>query len=211
MSSTLRAFHNNPAIKEKYLQRVRRHRMLDELIQGTGWDAASNKGCAVGCTLDKYDHDAYETELGIPAQVAYLEDTIFEGLTLAAAMQWPEQFLDAVPVGADLSKIIPQIVIWQFEDPKYGLRHTMEVQENPDLRRVCEDLVSLLKRLLANETVSSREWDNIYDRAGAWARAGAGAGAGAWVWAGARAGARYITLSNKLLSLLREAPVGGTA
>ena len=50
----MQAFHNDPAIKAKYLERVAAHRHLDQLVQGTGWE--SDRGCAVGCTLDAYDH-----------------------------------------------------------------------------------------------------------------------------------------------------------
>lgn len=32
---TLLAYHNDPAVKEKYLSRVRKHREADELIKGT--------------------------------------------------------------------------------------------------------------------------------------------------------------------------------
>jgi len=64
MKHTLIAYHGNPKIKEKYLKRVKAHAKADRLIQGIGWE--NGKGCAVGCTLEAYDHAAYETELGIP-------------------------------------------------------------------------------------------------------------------------------------------------
>lgn len=34
----LKAFHGDPAIKRKYLDRVRAHRAADNLIRGVGWD-----------------------------------------------------------------------------------------------------------------------------------------------------------------------------
>jgi len=58
------AFHNNPAIKEKYLARVRAHRVADEIVKGRYWE--NGKGCAVGCTLHSGKHMSYESELGIP-------------------------------------------------------------------------------------------------------------------------------------------------
>ena len=63
----MKAFHNDPAIKEKYLSRVRAHRAADELIRGTGWDG--HRGCAIGCTLESYDHARYPIELGVPEQI----------------------------------------------------------------------------------------------------------------------------------------------
>ena len=90
----LRAFHNDPAIKAKYLARVRAHRLADELIHGTYWQYG--KGCAVGCTIHSSNHAAYETELGIPEILARLEDGLFEALPNGEAKVWPEAFLKAI-------------------------------------------------------------------------------------------------------------------
>jgi hypothetical protein len=61
----MHSFHNDPAIKAKYIARTEAHRAADNLIRGTGWE--NGKGCAVGCTLENYDHSQYPIELGIPA------------------------------------------------------------------------------------------------------------------------------------------------
>jgi hypothetical protein len=109
------SFHNDPAIKEKYLTRVRLHAAADEIIKGVYWQ--NGKGCAVGCSVHSADHSAYETGLGIPQILARLEDRIFEGLPNELAKTFPEQFLDAIPVGKDLSKIWPQFAIFLLTDP----------------------------------------------------------------------------------------------
>lgn len=67
-TSTLRSFHGDPAVKEKYLGRVRAHAAADELIHGVYWEGG--KGCAVGCTVHSGDHTAYEVELGLPEWLA---------------------------------------------------------------------------------------------------------------------------------------------
>src|SRR6266850_1492332 len=103
------AYHGKPEIKEKYLARLKKHRKLDHLIKGTGWETNGViKGCAVGCTLESYDHFRYPVELGIPVQIAFLEDAIFEGLPQNDALAWPEQFLSAITPGVDLSEIWPK-------------------------------------------------------------------------------------------------------
>lgn len=49
----MRAFHNDPAIKAKYLARVDKHMKADNLIRGTGWDGFS--GCAsASATYDNF-------------------------------------------------------------------------------------------------------------------------------------------------------------
>jgi hypothetical protein len=107
------SYHGDPAIKAKYLTRVREHARLDHLVQGTGWDGG--RGCAVGCTLDAYDHRRYPIELGLPEWLAHLEDRIFEELPWEDARTWPERFLNAIPVGADLEPVQWQQAIWRHE------------------------------------------------------------------------------------------------
>src|SRR5258708_20723993 len=116
------AYHGNTEIKKKYLDRLKAHRIADELVQGIGWETnGKSKGCAVGCTLDAYEHNRYETELGIPEHIARLEDSIFEGLSREKAMEWPEVFLTAIKPGADLSLVFPRFIIWLLIDPKDGV------------------------------------------------------------------------------------------
>lgn len=115
----LLAFHNDPAIKEKYLQQVKMHAAADEIIKGKYWEGG--QGCAVGCTIHGNSHTAYETELGISRIIARLEDGIFEGLPNEEAMTFPVRFLEAVPVGADLSLVFYQFMHWLLVDPIDGV------------------------------------------------------------------------------------------
>jgi hypothetical protein len=97
MENIMQSFHNDIAVKQKYVARIEAHRKADEIIRGIGWD--EGKGCAVGCTLNAYNHKAYETELGIPEWLARAEDMLFEGMTEGRAMLWPSEFLMAIPLG----------------------------------------------------------------------------------------------------------------
>lgn len=116
----LRAFHGAPELKAKYLNRVAQHRALDHLVQGIGWNGMT-KGCAVGCTLEAYDHVRYPIELGVPLQLAYLEDQLFEQQNVEDAQRWPERFLSAIPVGADLTRVWPEWAVWMLVDPAHGV------------------------------------------------------------------------------------------
>ena len=213
IKNNLRAFHNNPKIKEKYIARVKEHARLDQIAKGVYYENINGKirACGVGCTIEGSNHDAYETELGIPSQIAHLEDTIFENLPNELAMKFPLRFLEAVPVGADLSKVIAQFVIWQFEDEKVGLKNIQEVIDDKEVYGFCEEVVALYKRILNGEQPTEDEFYDLYlkiDVTWAWARAGAGARAGAWAraWAEAWAGA-YEQMADKLIELLENAPV----
>ena len=95
--TTMRAYHGDPDVKAKYVARMRSHQEADELIHGQYWEGG--KGCAIGCTVHSNDHGAYETELGMPKWFAYLEDAIFEGMSVEASCRFPLRLLSAVPVG----------------------------------------------------------------------------------------------------------------
>lgn len=97
------SYHNDPAVKQKYISRFEAHRAADEVIQGTGFD--NGRGCFVGCTLDNYDHSQFPVELGWPEWLAMLADTIFEGLPKLEAAQFGSDLLASVPVGVDLEPV----------------------------------------------------------------------------------------------------------
>ena len=86
----MKAFHSDPALKEQILTQLQAHYDADEIIKGVYWE--NGKGCAVGCTIHSRHHKNYETKLGIPEVLAYLEDNIFEWLPNDGAKEWPGNF-----------------------------------------------------------------------------------------------------------------------
>jgi hypothetical protein len=108
------SYHSDPAIKAKYLARVEGHAEADEIIKGRYWEAG--KGCAVGCTIHGDSHADFETELGIPRILAWMEDVIFEGLPNRAAKTWPERFLQTIEPGKDMSRVAWQLLHWLLTD-----------------------------------------------------------------------------------------------
>ena len=115
------AYHGKAATKTKYLNRLKAHAAADEIIHGTYWDGG--KGCAVGCTIHGSDHGKYETELGIPRILAKLEDVLFERMGNGHAKEFPLQFLQAIKVGADLSRVGWQFLHWVLTEELAGRDH----------------------------------------------------------------------------------------
>ena len=134
------AFHSDPSIKARYLDRVRRHRANDEIIHGKYWE--NGKGCAVGCCIHSSNHMAYESELGIPIMLARLEDRLFEGLANGRSKEFPERFLLAARLGADLS-----LVGWKFLH--WLLTEELASRDDPrvadQIKRCADVLVPLTK------------------------------------------------------------------
>ena len=142
--------------KNKLLEQIEWHRDNDMIAQGSydnGKEGKERRFCAVGCSihslnilegkdLETDDHKSYEGELGIPEAIAYLEDTIFEGLPKEKALLWPGQFITAVNPEADLSLVLPKFYLkllldkdhgvkqWALEDGKKAIDMVALVHEN---------------------------------------------------------------------------------
>ena len=149
----LLAYHDDPAIKAKYMAIVEGHRLADEIVQDYGyWE--DGKGCAVGCTLHSDRHQDYETELGIPEVLAWLEDAIFEGMPVVASRRWPGRFLAAPEPGADLSLVWPRFAVWMLRSDDLGLPRIAGRGGKSSIAQV----VALHLRTIQGDHPSPEEW-----------------------------------------------------
>ena len=157
-------FHGKQELKDQKIAQVRAHRQADQLVKGQYWQ--DGKGCAIACTIHSSDHYAYEIEMGIPVELAYLEDRIFEGLDNGKAMMWPERFLEAIPVGVDLrrSHINKRFVLALITDEKRGILNRIK---NTDARAEATKIAEILSRGCAAATPEDALADRAYraDRA----------------------------------------------
>lgn len=99
----MQAFHNDAKIKQFYVDRLKEHQRLDQLIAGTGWDG--EKGCNVGCILHEYDHGRYPEALGLPEWYAHLCDTLFEGLPKEKRADFALASLTSIKEGCDIEPV----------------------------------------------------------------------------------------------------------
>ena len=113
----MRAFIDAEVSKPELLEALAWYREEDRLAQGWFyWQ--EGRGCAVGCTLHEYapdqeeNHDLYEELFGIPRELAYLEDAIFEGMDVESGRAWPERFIGSIPEGADLECVADEFAFW---------------------------------------------------------------------------------------------------
>jgi hypothetical protein len=168
-------YHNDQSIKDKYITRVRLHREADELIQGTGWE--DGKGCAVGCTLENYSHARYPIELGLPEWLAFLEDHIFEALAPEEAQKWPEQFLQAIPVGvSDRSMDVLRDrfqIFWLTRQ-----KSQIDCAKYTQVAKAIDDTIALLQSAINGEEPESAAWSA--GRSAAWSAAWSAAESAAW-------------------------------
>ena len=224
----LRAFHNSLAIKAEYLARVEAHRQADDLIRG-GFGSATGtsgwRGSALGCSFHTADdpHEAAETQIGVLRVLAQLEDWLFGYLSESRFKAWPGQFLQAIPVGADLSKVWPQLAVWLLVDTTQGVIHFAKTESQ---REAIQHVANLYTKKLTGLEVDHKDWQDAAATATATAAYAAGAAATA-AYADAAATvaasiatdavpvtaddtryAAYERVADKLLALLASAPVG---
>ncbi len=221
------SFHDDQAIKDKYIARTDAHLLADELIQGKGWDG--KKGCAVGCTLDKYDHSSYETELGLPEWLARLQDSLHEGQTLEDAQVFFKGFLRAIPVGKDLTLVKHKFCSYLMDENLKTLEEvakTCDADNSPEVAKAIEQVKSCVQEVksLHEKVISGGEWDESAARS-AESAAEYAAWSAAWsAWSTARStesaarsaaksaesaarsakSAAYKKHADKLLEFLRE-------
>jgi len=156
------AFHGDSNLKARYVDRLKAHEVADEIIHGTYWE--NGKGCAVGCTIHSSNHGAYETELGIPMILARLEDRIFEGMSNGNSKEFPMRFLNAIPVGADLSSVWYQFAHWLLVDEKDGV---LRFAKTDRTKKAIQDVADLYARAGRGEKVATKEWQSARQYAAA--------------------------------------------
>lgn len=167
INTKLRAYHNDPALKTQVVALIHWHREQDRLIKGVYQDTRTGvfRGCAVGCTLrslqeitgiaqEDYSVRArYETLIGVPQALAGVQDRLFETLPTPENQAFAVAFLDAIPVGADLSLVWPHLAVWLLTDPVYGV-----VQHLGEQRAVAERVADLYQQLIAGVEVTRQQW-----------------------------------------------------
>jgi len=183
------AYHGKQALKEALVAMAVVHREHDRVVQGRYWDRRGGekepRGCAVGCTLEsirhleglteiQHDgHDLYERYLGIPTGLAQLEDIIFENLSKDDALTWPERFLEAIPVGADLDAVAPHFFLDLLGNPDGAVQRSLQDPRFADQLAAVNNVVALITRSLAGDEPTADEWSAA--ESAAWSAASASA------------------------------------
>ena len=119
----LQAWHNDVSLKTKMLQKAKEHREADEYSKGTygRYEEGEFKACSVGCSVRDLDperniehlgdHEYLAEQLGVPLFITKIQDTIFERLSEGESMKWTERLFEAIPVGADLTSVMPRFLL----------------------------------------------------------------------------------------------------
>ena len=178
------AYHGDEGLKAQLIAQMEAHRAADEIVQGRFW--RGGKGCAVGCLAHTEDnpHEATSELTGFPLPVCHLMETIFEGLSVNEAKEFPLQVLHAVPVGKDFSGVTDRFTLFVLQDVKqYADEATLPC---------IQSVIDLYHRKVKGEEPLDKEWSAA--ESAAWAAESA-------AWAAGAARAKY---RDEFLRLLGE-------
>lgn len=228
--STMRTFPDPRLTAADFAAGMRVHAEADDLIRGTYGDTDSGRfrGCAVGCNIEvvttrlgveieRGDHETLGETIGVPAELLYLQDALFEGLQGDASSQFAVAFASALRDGQDLSRVSDLFLAETLRDDVLPL----VTDDHPSVRAAvtrvangCADGWQNDDRAAARDAARAAARDATRDaaRAAAWTAASAAARAATdAVWATADAAsvaasvAAYQRMADRLVRLIGEA------
>ena len=103
------SYNNDPALKQKCLDLILQHRHLKGI---------DNKHLPQQHGEDRPPF--YETELGLPGWLFVTEFPVEVHLPKELAKSWKYDYLSAIPVGVDLSRVLLAFNYWILTDSVYG-------------------------------------------------------------------------------------------
>src|SRR5262245_47657135 len=139
----MRAFLNNPALKEHYLAQIRLPKVREELARKGGWNDGRD---APDCMIRGQNVLDFETKLGIPNVLGSTLNSIFLRLPSETAVDFLEAFVLSIKPGADLSGIWHKMAVWSLVDrdegiSKFALSDPEVIFEIAELyRKSCTDI-----------------------------------------------------------------------
>jgi hypothetical protein len=148
----LSAFGGDASLKLLLRARIAQHIQRGELEQGGSDGSTTGRGGAVWAIVGSVNNGGLATLLGIPVEVCRLYEGIFEGLNRVTALGWPDRFLAAINVGADLTNVWPSWCQW--------LLGTALAQSDP-LDAPCATMAALFGRWVTGgvQLPLQAEWD----------------------------------------------------
>lgn len=150
------AFRGDPGTKALALERLRYHIESGSFVFFPAWeDGLAN---VIGALIEADDKQAFAERYGFPiALVNALEVIVNAFHVLPAAQEFVEDWLVRTPVGADLSRLVPEILIYLLERPEIA----STAEKNADVEQHRQAVVALHRRALAGEEVERKEWKSV--------------------------------------------------
>lgn len=148
------AFHGDPAVKAQAQERMHRHVAAGTFVYYPAWE--NGNANVIGAIVEADDTPLYAETLGYPVALAEtLPKFVNDGFRERdEAAVFAETWLAHTPVGADLSRIVSQVVVELLDDA--GLAAV--TGRHPDLDRCRLGIIDLHRRAIVGETPDRKAW-----------------------------------------------------
>lgn len=147
------AFLGDPAIKAQALARLRSHVAAGTFVIFPAWE--DGKANVIGALIEADDKQAFADQYGYPiAFTTALEMIVNAFRAVPAAQDFVGALLERTPVGADLSRVVPQVLAYLLERPDVATLTARHVE-----LEICRcSVLALHQRAIAGETPDRKEW-----------------------------------------------------
>jgi len=147
------AFHGSEEVKAKCLARFMRHQELGKMCKYGYWSDSEGQGCGAEVRFGptrNYEGRNYETEFGIPLDLAKIKFEIFDGMDSGKCQPFPVQFINSIKVGADLGQVADKFLYWLVEG---------QYSEKSEGDEALKAVSNLYARKVKGGKVAPEEWD----------------------------------------------------
>ncbi|SLJ88915.1 hypothetical protein [Novosphingobium mathurense] len=150
------AFLGDPAVKAQALARLRSHIAAGTFVFFPAW--ADGKANIIGALVEADDKQAFAERYGYPIAFATALEMIVNAFkVLPDAEEFVGALLERTPVGVDLSRIVPQVLVSLLASPdvvaltgRYG-----------EVERCRREVLALHQRVIGGEVPDRKEWKAI--------------------------------------------------
>jgi len=150
-----------PELREKMILIADEHARKDAYSRGRYQPFDGKPGCSIGCAImtamelgvlprktNYDDHTAVSQMYGLPPQIPYIIDRLFECLPRELSQQWTPRWMRACRDGADYSLVWARFALWLLRDLPRGEHSNAAV----------DSVIGLYERWLAGNKPSETEF-----------------------------------------------------
>ena len=147
------AFLGDPAIKAQALARLRSHIVAGTFVIFPAWE--DGKANVIGALVEADDKQAFADQYGYPIAFVTALEMIVNAFRFGPASEgFVEALLERTPVGADLSRVVPQMLISLLDRPDI----VVLTARDAEVERCRQAVVALQQRAIAGDEPDRKTW-----------------------------------------------------
>lgn len=147
------AFLGEPAVKAQALARLRSHFAAGTFVIFPAWE--DGKANVIGALVEADDKQAFAEQYGYPVALVTALEGIVNAFKFGPESEgFADAFLERTPVGADLSLVVPQLLISLLNRSDIVALTT----RHAEVERCRQAVIALHQRVIAGGVPDRKEW-----------------------------------------------------